>query len=194
MQSIQNCEQKTDEELITLVLENQGYYRCLIERYESKIARYIKRISGGSKEDIEDLLQEIFIKIYQNLNDFDKSLKFSSWVYRIAHNHVISEFRKKKSRPQSVAGEEIDEFLYNIASELNIEKDINDNDLRKDIKKVLTQLDFKYREVLILKFLEEKSYEEISDILRKPIGTVGTLINRAKKQFKKNTENLGVNF
>ena len=194
MHSIQNCEQKSDADLITLILQDQGYYGYLIERYENKIERYIKRMAGLNKEDTEDLLQDIFIKVYQNLNGFDPSLKFSSWIYRVAHNEIISNWRKRKTKPQFVGGEEIEEFLDNIASELDIKKDIENKSIYNDIKKVLNKIDLKYREVLILKFLEEKTYEEISDILKKPSGTVATLISRAKKQFKRESGKMKIEF
>ncbi|MFA5318077.1 MAG: sigma-70 family RNA polymerase sigma factor [Patescibacteria group bacterium] len=194
MQLNKNCDQKSDEELIILALKNQDYYACIVDRYEKKIANYIKRIAGLNNEDTEDLLQDIFIKVYQNLNGFDPSLKFSSWIYRIAHNEIISNWRKKKAKPQFVGGEEIDEFLDNIASEMDIHKDVENKSIYDDIKKVLKKIDIKYREVLILKFLEEKTYEEISDILKKPSGTIATLINRAKKQFKKETGKMKIEF
>jgi len=193
MQNV-GLENQKDEDLIPLILKNGDYFVYLVDRYEKKLARYIKRIAGLNHQDAEDVLQNIFLKVYQNLNDFDVSLKFSSWIYRISHNEIISFWRKSKTRPQFVGGEEIDEFLHNIASEINTGKEIEDENLRDDIKKILAKIDLKYREVLILKFLEEKSYEEISDILKKPMGTVATLINRAKKQFKKEAGSLKVNF
>ncbi|PIU78076.1 MAG: hypothetical protein COS72_03485, partial [Candidatus Moranbacteria bacterium CG06_land_8_20_14_3_00_43_56] len=96
----ENCGEKTDEELVALTLKNQDFFSCIVERYEAKLTRYIRRISAATQEDAEDLLQEIFVKVYRNLYGFDPSLKFSSWIYRIAHNQVISQWRKTKSRPQ----------------------------------------------------------------------------------------------
>jgi len=189
-----NCEEKDEEELIKLTLENQQFFACVIKRYEDKIGRYIKRISGGNDQDAEDLLQEIFIKAYQNLRDFDPDLKFSSWLYRVAHNHIISSWRKQKAKPQLIGGEEIEEFLESIASDINIEVDIHNKDLQNEVRQVLEQMDIKYREVLVLKFLEEKDYKEISDILRKPMGTVATLINRAKKQFRQKAKEVKAGF
>ncbi|MDD5489902.1 MAG: sigma-70 family RNA polymerase sigma factor, partial [Candidatus Moranbacteria bacterium] len=82
----ENCREKTDEEMVALTLKNQDYFACLVERYEPKLMRYIRRISAATQEDAEDLLQDVFVKVYRNLNDFDQKLKFSSWIYRIAHN------------------------------------------------------------------------------------------------------------
>ena len=80
----------TDEELVSLSLKDSKSFGELIRRYEDKFGRFVRRKAILSKEDTEDLLQDIFIKIYLNLNAFDKSLKFSSWGYRIAHNETIS--------------------------------------------------------------------------------------------------------
>jgi RNA polymerase sigma-70 factor (ECF subfamily) len=175
---------KTDEELVILSIENQYVFAHLIDRYQKKLGRYIKRISGLSDDDIEDILQDVFIKTYNNLNAFDQKLKFSSWIYRITHNQVISNFRKINTRPQSVVFEGDDEFLENIASGFDLEKQIDILANKEIILDIISSLDYKYREVLELKFLEEKDYNEISDILKKPKGTIATLINRAKKQVR----------
>ncbi|MFA6098354.1 MAG: RNA polymerase sigma factor [Patescibacteria group bacterium] len=179
-----DCQDKTDEELIKLTLKDAEWYGCLMQRYEGKISRYIYRISGTSKEDIEDLLQEIFINAYKNINDFDVSLKFSSWIYRIAHNMVISHFRKSQARPQTITGEEGEKLLTLIKESRNIESELDQKINSRQVHDLLSLMDEKYREVLVLKYLEEKDYQEISDILKKPMGTVATLLNRAKKQLK----------
>ncbi|NTV41092.1 MAG: RNA polymerase sigma factor [Candidatus Moranbacteria bacterium] len=179
--------QKTDEELVAMTLENPKMYGFLIERFEEKLLRYILRISRSTKEDGEDLLQDVFLSAYKNLNDFDLDLKFSSWIYRIAHNRVISHFRKVTARPRTTTYE----GDFNLLNILSSDEDVVGNLERKytaqEVRDVLDKMDERYREVLILKFLEEKDYKEISDILEKPMGTVATLISRAKKQFKEKT-------
>jgi len=180
---LEDIDHKTDEELVELTLKDQDNFAWLIRRYEDKLLRYILRIANISKEEAEDVLQEVFIKVYQNLNDFDRNLKFSSWIYRITHNQVISNWRKIKARPKSVYFEVGDAVFNGLISELDMEKKGDEYFLRKNLDKIFDKLDPKYREILILKFLEDKSYKEISDILKKPIGTVATLINRAKKSF-----------
>jgi RNA polymerase sigma-70 factor (ECF subfamily) len=177
------CINKTDEQIVVLTLKNQDYYLCLMRRYEAKLLNYILKISNISREDAEDILQEVFVKAYQNLNDFDLNFKFSNWIYSIAHNATISAFRKKRGRPQTIPWE--DEDLNNI---LKSTLDIEDTSLQKlsykQIVKIINQLPLKYKDVLILKFVEGKDYREISDILHKPMGTIATLINRAKKSLK----------
>ena len=178
------CEDKKDEEIVILTLEDQDYYYCIVERYEKKLLRYVMRISSATQEDAEDILQEVFIKVYKNLNNFDTSLKFSSWIYRITHNQTISHHRKIKARPQIIDSDKSEIILEIIKSEDGTIKKIDNDILRKNIDKALAKINLKYREALILRFFEEKDYNEISDILQKPLGTVATLINRAKKKLK----------
>jgi RNA polymerase sigma-70 factor (ECF subfamily) len=181
------CINKTDEQIVVLTLKNQDYYLCLMKRYEVKLRHYILKISNMNREDGEDILQEVFVKAYQNLNDFDLNFKFSNWIYSIAHNTTISVFRKKKVRPQTVSWEDKD--LNNILkSTLDVEDESLQKLTYKHILKIINQMPLKYKDVLILKFVEGKDYREISDILHKPMGTIATLINRAKKSLKQELE------
>jgi len=188
----EDIEAKSDEELVTLTLENQSFFLYLIKRYEEKLLRYIIRISGLTREDAEDVLQDVFIKVYRNLYGFDAQLKFSSWIYRITHNQVISNYRRGQARPQTESLNPDDDKIKRLASDLDISREIDNNILRENIFKVLACLDIKYREVLILKFLEDKDYQAISDILEKPIGTVATLINRGKQKFREEADRQGI--
>ncbi|MEI6288745.1 MAG: RNA polymerase sigma factor [bacterium] len=174
---------KTDEELVALTLKDQEYFSFIVKRYSVKLKVYISRISGLGSEDADDLLQEVFIKTYRHLNDFDGNLKFSAWIYRIARNHTISHFRKNKLKQELQL--QLDEnVMENLSSDFDLEKEINDNMTKDSVQAVLNSLDARYREVLELKFIEGWDYRQISDILKKPMGTVATLINRAKKKFK----------
>lgn len=176
---------ETDEALVALSLTDTSYFATLVMRYEDKLGRYVSRLGVRNKEDQEDLLQDIFIKIYKNLNNFDQSLKFSSWAYRIAHNEAISWYRKKNVRPEGHLVQEADTLLELLKtpeadSELQFDQTVN----ATEVARGLEQLDDKYRSVLVLRFFEHKEYEEISDILKIPIGTVGTLVHRGKKQLR----------
>src|SRR3989344_5631628 len=114
------CAGKNDDELVSLSLNDQEYFLCIVKNYSAKLTRYIARISNFSLEEKQDILQETFIKVYKNLNAFDSSLKFSSWIYRIAHNETISHFRQLKSRPQIVSLGEDNQLFENLASDLDI--------------------------------------------------------------------------
>lgn len=188
----EHCAEKTDEELVALTLEDRELYACLIRRYEAPLKRYVRRISGYQDDDIADILQNAFIGAYRNLNDFDLSLKFSSWLYRIAHNETISYHRKRQARPQTIQANEGDDSFALLVSEVDVERDADRNINARRVREVLDAMDLKYRDVLVLKFLEDKDYREISDILQKPMGTVATLINRAKKQFRERAESLNI--
>lgn len=181
--------EKTDEELVALTIQNKQRYLYLMQRYEQKLIRYVQRIILCSKEDAEDVVQETFIKTYEHLNDFDTSLKFSSWIYRIAHNEAINALRKISRLPLTPRTEEEHFFLESIADSSDLEEEMLKKMESESVRAALSNISEKYREVLILKFLEEKSYEEISDILKKPVGTVGTLINRAKVKLREELQN-----
>lgn len=187
LEEINNVADHSDEQLVLMTLKSPDAYGFLIERYEEKLTRYIQRISGGSREDVEDTLQDVFISAYKNLNDFDRELKFSSWIYRIAHNKVISHFRKVTARPKTVTYEGDNQLLNILASSEDLAKELERKYTGEEVRSILSDMDDRYKEVLVLKFLEEKDYKEISDILEKPMGTVATLINRAKKQFREET-------
>jgi RNA polymerase sigma-70 factor (ECF subfamily) len=178
-------EQKTDEELVKIVLENQSIFSYLMNRYKDKLLRYIRRISNVGPEEAEDILQNIFIKVYLNLNDFDDSLKFSSWVYRIAHNEVIDNYRKRKARPQLLDADIKDSQIKELASGTNLLEELAQQELKQEISAAISQIDMKYQEIIVLKYLEEKDYQEISDIIKKPLGTVASRMNKAKAELKK---------
>ena len=185
MKKNENWEKKSDQELVVLSIQDQDYFLYLMKRYEKRLLSYIMRISNIGLADAEDLLQEVFIKVYKNLNNYDPSLKFSSWIYRITHNEVISDFRKRKIRPQKINSAEANEkYLDKLMADIDIERDIDKKINKKIMMNLLNKIDIKYKEMLILRFIEDKSYQEISDILQKPLGTVATLINRAKKELK----------
>lgn len=176
---------KTDEELVVLILKDKKYYIYLLNRYEEKLMRYVRRITGAGADDVKDILQEVFIKVYTNLNEFDSHLKFSSWIYRIAHNEAVTFLRKNKNKSMMV-NFELDKVLIRTSrADLDIKKEIDQKDFLENIQKIINGLENKdYREALILRYIEDKDYREISDILKKPMGTVATLLNRAKKQLK----------
>lgn len=180
----QRCEEKSDNELVQLTLTDGEWYGCLMGRYEARLLRFIQRISGVSTEDAEDILQEVFINAYRNLNGFNQSLKFSSWMYRITRNAVISHHRKVTARIKLVGGEGAEQFLAMIHDDRDVHESVAQRLDGAVMQQLIGKLNPKYAEVIILRYFEEKDYTEISDILKKPVGTVGTLINRAKKQLR----------
>ncbi|MFA6608627.1 MAG: RNA polymerase sigma factor [Candidatus Paceibacterota bacterium] len=171
----------TDEELAKLSVSDTVYFGELISRYDKILLRYVIRRSHATKEDAEDVVQNSFIKMYRNINDFDTTLRFSSWAYRITHNELIDWYRKQKSRPQLILSDKDEDVFASIAGDMNIEKEAMANETKKEIEDIIKTIDPKYQEVIYLRFFEDKSYEEIADILQIPPGTVAIRLSRAKK-------------
>jgi RNA polymerase sigma-70 factor, ECF subfamily len=181
-----NLEELTDEDLVKHIIEDIDSFSILIDRYEQRLTRYIKRLFFLNEQDVEDVLQNVFIKAYINIHSFSGNYKFSSWIYRIAHNETINFYKKLKNKSSShLADLDIDsKALQNIIHEdLNPEDGYIDQIFSLDISKILNSMDGKYKDILILRFLEEMDYIEIADVLRISVGSVGSLINRAKKQL-----------
>lgn len=193
---MEDLKEKSDSQLVTLALKNQDYFEHLVDRYEKKLSRYVRRLTGLDTESIEDILQEAFIKIYINLNDYDEKYSFSSWAYRITHNEAINYLRKNKkviTVPLETEDEENANLIEVLKSEIDVAEEIAQKDIIERIRKAISLLPDKYREVLILRYMEDMNYEEISDVLRMPMGTVATTINRAKEKFKQIAEKMHLN-
>lgn len=170
--------QLTDEQLVEVVRnKDKELYREIIIRYENKLLRYAKYLIRND-EKAADAVQEAFIKAFINLNSFNLKMKFSSWIYRIVHNQVINTIDKNKRELPLLDNIDFD-------SGKSLEIDLTKKEIQERVNKCINQISIIYAEPLSLFYLEDKSYEEISDILRLPIGTVGTRINRAKLMMKK---------
>lgn len=175
-------EKISDEQLVEIIRNsNQECYSFLIDRYEVKIRSYIKRLTSNSLE-VDDLVQQTFVNVFINLKSFNLDHKFSSWIYRIAHNIAINWLKKKKIN--IFLGQ--DDFLASsLKAEIDIHRDLIVKEDSLAIISIINSLPDKFKEPIILFYIEEKSYDEISEILRKPKNTVGTLISRAKLLLKK---------
>ena len=175
----------SDEDLVVFVREkDKEAYELIIDRYKRKIWGYVYRLIND-KDETDDLTQQAFINAYVNIRGFDQKKKFSSWLYRIAHNLSVNWLKKKKAKVSIDRDEEIKNTLI---SDLNASDQAINNEISDKIIEALNRLPEKFKEPFILKYFEEKGYDEISDILRMPKNTVGTMINRAKKILKEELE------
>ena len=190
-------QEKTDLELVCLTLQDADFFGQIIERYEKKLMRYVLYFTGLGPDAAADILQEALIKVYRNLNGFNQSLSFSSWIYRIVHNEAVNYLRKNSNR-QVVSLETDDEEAASLIDILQSEDDVvqivDKRKLVEQVKEVLKLMREDYREILVLKYLEDYDYNEISDILKKPLGTVGVLLSRAKENFKQTAQKLKISF
>ncbi|MDR3559782.1 MAG: RNA polymerase sigma factor [Candidatus Pacebacteria bacterium] len=178
-------EDLSDNELIKLIRQdNSERYAEIIERYQGKLFAYIYRLVG-SRDEAEDLLQDVFIKAYRNLKSYDAERKFSSWIYRIAHNEAVNHI-KRRSLKRFIPWEDVTATKDKLEMS-SAEEDAQSSWIRKEtsqeVDQAINRLPFKYKQVLVLRYYSDKSYEEISAILSRPVNTVGTLINRAKKKL-----------
>lgn len=163
-----------DEEIIKIALNgNKTIYEEIVKRYYDKLAAYLSRLLNFNKQDVEDCLSETFLRTYTHLNLYNQSLKFSSWLYRIAHNQAVDLIRKKSRIPtfnldwfQHIP----DKSEYNISNER--------------LESVLNRLPFKERNLLILFHIQELSLEEISDILKLKTNTIAVQLRRARIKAK----------
>ena len=171
----------SDEALVPLVQhQDQELFVFLVKRYRKKLVRYAKYL-GANDFQAEDIVQESFIKAFINLKGFNTSKNFSSWIYRIVHNHAINFLKKEKNLQHTSLSDWLSEV---IPGKVNLEKDFEIEIDKNNLKKCLDKLPIKYKEVLVLFYFEERKYKEISDILRIPINTVGIRLQRAKSKLK----------
>lgn len=174
--------EETDERVAAAVQAgDHEAFGVLIDRYQAKLLRYGTRFLART-EDIEDMVQDAFIKAYTNIQSYDATFPFSPWMYRIAHNTFVNELKKQKRQPWSVF--DADTLFPTIAANETADRATLVAELSTEMEALVTKLDPKYREPLILFFYEELSYVEIADILKIPVTTVGVRINRAKKQLQ----------
>ncbi len=154
----------------------------LISRYEAKLKRYARKFLSRP-DDIEDLVQDVFIKAYTNIQSFDVTLRFSPWIYRIAHNTFVNELKRKGKYGSSFFDSET--ILPFIQGDETADKETLSDERKVEVEALLETLSPKYREVIVLHYFEDLSYLEISDVLQISVSAVGVRITRAREQLKK---------
>ena len=158
-------------------------FGVLVERYEDKLLRYARKFLLDP-EDAQDLVQDIFIKAYENLQSFDASRRFSPWVYRIAHNEFVNELKKRQTR-KTIFTIDFDTLFPNLQAAERADTAALERDAREIMEKHLSKVDPKYREALILYYVEGMDYREIAEILHIPVSTVGVRLSRARGILQK---------
>lgn len=163
----------------------------LIERYQAKLLRYGRKFLFDA-EDAEDVVQDVFIKAFRNIRSFDASRRFSPWIYRIAHNEFVNALKKRQAS-RTIFAFDIDTLFPHLTAPDTADSVTLERDLRTALERHLDKLDAKYREPLILYYLEGMDYKEISDILHIPVSTVGVRLARARASLK-TAASAGVDF
>lgn len=173
---------RTDEDLARDLQEgDQRALAVIMQRYTAKLVRYGNRFLA-SDDDIGDIVQDVFISVYQNAKDFDSTRRFSPWIYRIAHNAFVDALKKRAKGP--VYGLDFDRVVPHPIYEDPAESEKEKEEMRVLLEKHLEELPSEYREIIDLHYFEGFKYQEIADILHIPIGTVGIRLSRAKRRLR----------
>lgn len=167
---------------------DENAYTKLLQRYKNGIFKMIYQMIKN-KEETEDIVQETFIKAFNSLHSYNNKFAFSTWLYKIAYNHCIDTLRKKKLKTQSLDKPielkegsvkfQIKDERYNPESSVILDEKKNNIDI------TIKSLPAKYKKVILYRHNLDKSYQEISEELKIPIGTVKARIFRARELLKK---------
>jgi len=169
-------------------LNDQKAFARIAQKYNRPLYFHVSRLVRN-QDIVDDLIQEIFLKAFDNIHSFDKNYAFSTWLFRIATNHSIDYLRKKKLQTLS-----IDEPYKTKDGEISIEipdnhSEADENIIREQRVKIILEaidsLPERYEQIIRLRHMEEKSYQEISEILDLPLGTVKAHIFRARELLNK---------
>ena len=157
----------------------------LVRRYQRPIAAYVYRMVGDYESAL-DLTQEIFIKVYNSLRRYRSEFKFSTWIYKIAHNSAVDHLRRSTTREQPlINGPEDDPFELPLESNrLSPEQESERKERRIEIEGVVRGLPSSYRELVVLRHSQDLTYEEIVEVTGLPLGTVKNRLFRAREMMR----------
>jgi RNA polymerase sigma-70 factor, ECF subfamily len=182
----------SDPEVVNLAKKgSEAAYRELLTRYERPVFSLVFRMVRD-RETAEDLSQETFIKVLNNLDRYSPEFKFSSWLFKIANNLTIDHLRRRRvdtisieGAPDAVTAESAKATSIAVASgsESPLEE-LESRELGTAIERAIGKLRPEYRACIMLRHVEDKSYEEIAEIVKLPLGTVKTYIHRARHELR----------
>lgn len=171
---------ENDRELVSKALQgSQKAFRQIVERYHSTAYAVVRGVLGDSDE-VDDVLQNVYVKIYRGLAGFRGESRLSTWIYQIARNEAINAARKR--RPVGTPVEDVAVAAGDAASP---EVSFGKRELSERMEAAMAAMDDNYRMVLELRYMGERSYDEIAEAMGLPVGTVKTYIYRGKVQLKK---------
>ncbi|HIG11729.1 MAG TPA: sigma-70 family RNA polymerase sigma factor [Planctomycetes bacterium] len=179
-----NTARKEDANLVRNTLEGDSdAFQALVERYEVRLFAMVRHYTRNTME-IEDIVQDTFLKAYRRLDSFDHRSSFYTWIYRIATNTVLDVLKRRGRSPVQAAPDP--ELLAEVApcDVPSPSRDIEASELREITHEVLTHLPDIFRTTLIMREFDEMTYQEIADTLGISIGTVESRLFRARARFK----------
>jgi RNA polymerase sigma-70 factor (ECF subfamily) len=176
----------TDEELIAQFQEgNENAYLEIVKRFKDRLFTFIYRFVGD-RDLAEDLVQDTLVKVYTHRHAYREIARFSTWIYTIAGNLARTELRKRKRRATfSMSALGFGDKEYEEPSEDYVPSKVMEGEqVEKDIRLALGKLPLHFRTVIILRDVQELSYDEISKIMKIPLGTVKSRVNRARLRLQ----------
>jgi RNA polymerase sigma-70 factor (ECF subfamily) len=190
----------TDQDLIALARSgSETAYRELLDRYQRPVFSLVYRMVRD-RERAEDLSQETFIKVFNHLDRYNPSYKFSSWIFKIASNLAIDSLRKKEIKTVSLDGSRHAETADQAEStritveskDESPEERLEAKELGQEIEQAIGELRSEYRTAILLRHVEGRPYEEIAEIMGIPLGTVKTYIHRARGELRETLAHLRI--
>src|ERR671927_970355 len=191
---LNNLSAVADCDLVTRAVSGrEDGFEELVRRYQRPIAAYVYRMVGDYESAL-DLTQEVFIKVYNSLRRYRSEFKFSTWIYKIAHNSAVDHLRRTATREQSlVMGPEGDQFDLPVESTRpSPEQESERKERRGEIESVVRALPANYRELIILRHSQDLSYEEIVEVTALPLGTVKNRLFRAREMMRQQFVEKGI--
>lgn len=178
----------TDEQLVAAILAgDQDRFGDLVERYQGRLVNYLFRLLRNVDE-AHELAQDVFLKVYQALDRFDPSYRFSTWVFRVAQNAAIDQIRKRRlrfvplGRPDDGEGELPERELP--SEDRGPYSELRNRERGEAIQAAIDALPWEYRELIVLRHFGELSYEEIAQLKQMPLGTVKNKLFRGRQTLK----------
>lgn len=184
--ALKNIEKLTDVELIAKAIGGrEDGFEELVRRYQRPITNYVFRMLNDYDSSL-DVTQEVFIKVYNSLEKYSSEYKFSTWLYRIAHNAAIDHIRRRSHNEQSIETENNDgTYQLQIESpQPTPEQDRERSEWRTEIESVVKCLPSVYRELILLRHAQDLSYDEIAEVTCLPLGTVKNRLFRAREMMR----------
>jgi RNA polymerase sigma-70 factor (ECF subfamily) len=184
--TMENIRTLTDGELIVSAIGGrEDGFEELVRRYQRPITGYVYRMLSDYDAAL-DVTQEVFIKVYNSLERYSSDYKFSTWLYRIAHNAAIDYMRRNSMNTQSLETETSDgSFQLQIEdARANPEQQREQTEWRNEIDAVVKCLPIAYRDLIVLRHSRDMSYDEISEITGLPLGTVKNRLFRAREMMR----------
>jgi RNA polymerase sigma-70 factor (ECF subfamily) len=192
--ALSNLAVVADCDLVTrAVAGREDGFEELVRRYQRPIAAYVYRMVGDYEAAL-DVTQEVFIKVYNSLHRYRSEFKFSTWIYRIAHNAAVDHLRRHSTRGLSLTNEfEGEQYDLPLESRrLSPEQESERAERRAEIEQVVRQLPTAYRELVLLRHSHDLSYDEIAEVTGLPLGTVKNRLFRAREVMRQQFVERGI--